>query len=189
MDEKLTIAIILGTTREGNQSLHAARYVEGVGKTLPNVEILFVNPAELNLPHDGDNPDTRDARFSDVTARADAFFIVTPEYNHSYPGSLKRTLDSEFDNYMHKPVAVAGVSSGNWGGVRAVEALLSPLRHMGMTVAQTELYFPHVEELFDEQGMLKPEHAEQYDKSTRRMFEELTWLAKTLRWGRQNLKD
>lgn len=187
MDEKLTIAVILGTTRAGNESTHAARFVESVGKTMPNVEIIFVDPSELNLPHDGDNPETRDARFSDVTARADAFFIVTPEYNHSYPGSLKRTLDSEFDNYMHKPVAVAGVSSGNWGGVRAVEALLSPLRHMGMTVAQTELYFPHVKDLFDEQGALKPEHIEQYQKSTQKMYTELIWLARTLKWGRVNL--
>jgi NAD(P)H-dependent FMN reductase len=54
---------------------------------------------------------------------ADGFIIVSPEYNHSYPGELKMLLDMLFSQYAHKPVGICGVSSGAWGGTRMVEQL------------------------------------------------------------------
>lgn len=187
MDEKLVVAVIAGTRRVGRESIKAARYVAEIGRTLPNVEILFVDPAEIDLPPDGAPADGRNAAFSEITAKADAFFIVTPEYNHSFPGSLKRLLDSEFENYFRKPVAIAGASSGNWGGVRAVEALWPVARCMHMLSVRAELYFPRVQELFDAEGKLKPEQAESYATTTKKVYDDLLWHAKALKWGRENL--
>ncbi|HUS26391.1 MAG TPA: NAD(P)H-dependent oxidoreductase [Nevskiaceae bacterium] len=182
MDEKLVIAILAGTSREGRESIKAAKYVAEFGRQQPGVEIVFVDPNELNLPHDGDR--LRDPRYSDITKRADAFFIVTPEYNHGYPGSLKRMLDSEYDNYFHKAVVTAGVSSGPWGGVRVCEAILPVVHRLGLVPILPEVYFPKIQELFDEQGNLKPENAERYTKTLQKAYDELIWMAKALKTAR-----
>jgi len=114
MDEQIVIAVLAGTTRVQRRSIIAAKWIAEFGRQQPGVEIIFVDPTELYFPGDGNDPEGKDPRYSEITARADAFFIVTPEYNHSFPGTLKRMLDSELANYNHKPVAFAGVSDGNW---------------------------------------------------------------------------
>lgn len=187
MDDKLLIAVLAGTTRERRESINAARWVAEFGRKLPDVEIIFVDPKDFNFPGDGNDPEGKDPRYSEITGKADAFFIITPEYNHSFPGSLKRMLDSELKNYIHKPVAFAGASSGGWGGVRAVEALVGTVREMGLAATFTSVYFPKVQELFDEQGQLKTEYVERYQKDLTNAYTELIWMARALKWGRTNL--
>jgi NAD(P)H-dependent FMN reductase len=97
--EKIVVAVICGTKREGRQSIEAAQWVAEAGRKRDDVEIIFVDPKDVQLP-----PDGRDQKYAEITERADAFYVVTPEYNHSIPSSLRRLLDSEFDNYKHKPV-------------------------------------------------------------------------------------
>lgn len=177
MEGKITIAVLAGTIRVHRRSIAAARYVAAIGQSYPDVEIIFVDPAEFNFPNDGEDENAKDARYTDITSRADAFFIVTPEYNHGYPGSLKRMIDSEFANYRHKPVAMAGVSNGPWGGVRVCEALLPVLHRTGMVIIQPEVYFPRVQDIFDESGNIKPEFAERQEKNIRTSFNELIWMA------------
>lgn len=188
MNEKVTIAVLAGTTREGRESIKAAKYVAEIGRTLPDVEIIFVDPKDLNFPNDGRDPSEQDPRYSEITAKADAFFVVTPEYNHSFPGSLKRMLDSELSNYNRKPVALAGASNGNWGGVRAVEALAASVRGMGLVVTYQSVYFPMVPTLFDAEGKIAPDKEEMFSKNIKTAYAELIWFAKTLKWGRTNLK-
>jgi NAD(P)H-dependent FMN reductase len=187
--EKLIIAIIAGTTRVQRQSINAAHYVAEFGSKLSGVEIIFVDPVDFELPGDGNDPEGKDPRYSDITARADAFFIVSPEYNHSFPGSLKRLLDSELSNYNHKPVAFAGVSNGTWGGVRAVEALVGAVREMGLVALSWDIYFPRVQDLFEQSGELKPEYLSRYTSNLEKIYTELIWLARMLRQGRKDLKS
>lgn len=187
MDKKLFIPVLAGTKRAQRRSIVAARFVEQIGKTIDEIEVQLVDPMDFNFPGDGNDPEGKDPRYTDITARADGFFIVTPEYNHSFPSSLKRMLDSELKNYIHKPVAFAGVSDGHWGGVRAIEALVSTVREMGLAATFTDTYFPTVQDTFDEHGQIKPEFAEMYAKNVTRTYQELIWMAKTLRWGRENL--
>ena len=129
---KLYIPVLAGTTRDQRKSIFAARLVAEIGNTFDDVEAEVIDPLDYNFPGDGNDPEGKDPRYTAVTERAQGFFIVTPEYNHGYPGSLKRMLDSELKNYIHKPVAFAGVSSGPWGGVRAIEQLVGTVREMGM---------------------------------------------------------
>jgi NAD(P)H-dependent FMN reductase len=184
--EKIVIAVLAGTIRVQRESIKAAHYVADYGSKLDNVEIIFVDPADFNFPGDGNDPEGKDPRYSAITERADAFFIITPEYNHSFPGSLKRMLDSELANYIHKPVAIAGASNGGWGGVRAVESLVPTVREMGLVVTSAPLYFPRVQTLFDQDGNLLEEHKDMYEHGMANAFRELLWLAITLKWGRQN---
>ena len=129
---KLYIPVLAGTTREKRRSIYAARLVAEVGNTFDEIQTEVIDPIDYTFPGDGKDPENKDPKYTEKTAKAQGFFIVTPEYNHSIPGSLKRMLDSELTNYRHKPVAFGGVSSGPWGGVRAIEQLAIIVRNMGL---------------------------------------------------------
>lgn len=178
MAELITVAVLAGTTREQRESIKAARYVAEFAGKFEGVEVIFVDPKEFNFPGDGNDPEGKDPRYTDIVRRADAFFIVTPEYNHSFPGSLKRMLDSELELYSHKPVAFAGASNGNWGGVRAVESLLTAVRETGLVALSWDVYFPRVQDIFAEDGSMREEHRERYEKSLGKLFDELLSFAR-----------
>lgn len=186
MSQPLTIAVIAGTTREQRLSPHAAKYIAQRGREFSNVEIIYVDPADFHFAGDGNDPEGKDPRYTAIIEKADAFFIVTPEYNHSFPGSLKRMLDSELAFYNHKPVALAGVSNGNWGGVRAVEQLCGAIRELGLVVMSWDVYFPYIQNIFDEQGQIHDEFKERYNKSIDKLYRELIWFADMLKTARQN---
>ncbi len=184
MAEKITVAVIAGTTRAQRRSIHAARFIADQTGKLEDVEVIFVDPTELTLPGDGNDPEGKDPRYTAIVEKADAFFVVSPEYNHSFPGSLKRLLDSELALYNHKPVAFAGVSDGNWGGVRAIEALVPAVRETGLVVMSWDVYFPYVQRIFDEQGTIQEEHRERYEKNVGKLLAELLWFARMLKTAR-----
>jgi len=184
MDTSITIAVIAGTTRPKRESIAAARFIAVIGASLPHIEIIFVDPIDYHLPHDGNDEENRNSAYTELTAKADAFFIVTPEYNHSFPGSLKRLLDTEYDNYYRKPAAIAGCSNGAWGGVRAVEALTTALRGMELLVSPYSVYFPKVQDIFDADGSIKPEFQARYTKNVTHVFSELAWLTRALKNAR-----
>jgi len=184
MGETITIAVICGTKREGRLSINAAKWVAEQGRQLPGVEIIFVDPKDYELPPEGAPEDGENPTYADITKKADAFYVVTPEYNHGYPSSLKRLLDSEFANYKHKPVATAGASNGPWGGVRVCEALLPVYHTMWMVAVKPELYFPKVQDIFDEQGKMKPEFAASYQSNVQKAYAELIWMARVLKAAR-----
>lgn len=184
--KKLYIPVIEGTTRPKRRSINAARLVFEVGKSIKEVRTELLDPLDFSLPFDGNDEENKDPRYSKITAEADGFFIVTPEYNHGYPGTLKRFLDSELKNYIHKPVAFAGVSEQQWGGVRAIEALVNSVREMGLAVTFTDVQFPRVQDIFDERGKLLDE---KYVERVRRSWIELIWMAKVLKYGRENIES
>lgn len=183
---KLYIPVLAGTTRQQRKSIYAARLVAEVGNTFDEIETELIDPKDFNFPGDGNDPEGKDPRYTDITARAHGFFIVSPEYNHSIPGSLKRMLDSELKNYVHKPVAFAGVSSGQWGGVRGIEALVTSVREMGLVSTFTDMHFPKVQELFDNNGTLLNEAYREYIKAA---WIELIWMTKVLQYGRENIES
>ena len=181
MEDTITIAVLAGTTRAKRESVKAALYIADFARHLDGVEVIFVDPADFDFPGDGNDPEGKDPRYTDIVKRADAFFVVTPEYNHSFPGSLKRMLDSELELYNHKPVAFAGVSSGSWGGVRAVESLLTAVRETGLVALSWDVYFPFVQDKFTDEGTIKEEHRERYEHGLTKLFTELLLFAKLLK--------
>lgn len=186
---ELTIAIIEGTVRQARESIKVARFIEAVARNHPDfadVEFVFVDPQTLSFPDDGNDEATRDPRYTEIVAKADGFLIVVPEYNHSIPSSLKRMLDSEFSLYTHKAVAFAGVSSGPWGGIRAIEALATTVRKMRLVSTFVDVQFPQVQDLFDDKGQIKDPA---YPERVKRTLDELIWLAKTLKHGRENFPN
>ncbi|MCA1601155.1 MAG: NAD(P)H-dependent oxidoreductase, partial [Acidobacteria bacterium] len=120
----------------------------------------------------------------DAIIQADGLVIVSPEYNHGYPGTLKTALDLLLKEYIHKAVAFVGVSAGPWGGARVIEAMVPMVRELGLAVTFTDLNFPSIHKKFDEQGKLLDSAYEQRAKD---FLDELVWMSQVLKWGRENL--
>ncbi len=128
----LFIPVILGTVRKGRASENVAKFVFSEVQKREEVETQLIDIRDLNFPVDDAGEQIKDAEFSETCERADGFVIVTPEYNHGYPGMLKHVLDSNLKEYIHKAVGVCGVSAGGFGGTRVIEALLPVLRELGL---------------------------------------------------------
>ena len=183
---KLFVPILLGTNRRNRQSEQVARWVFGKMREREEIETQFFDTRDFDLPQDdygtaiGENfPEWREA-----IIRADGLVIVTPEYNHGYPGILKSVLDLLLKEYIHKAVALVGVSAQVWGGTRVIEACVPMVRELGLAVTFTDLNFPRVQNLFDENGNLLDEG---YEKRVKNFLDELIWMSRALRWGRENL--
>ena len=118
--------------------------------------------------------------FHAIAQQADAFVLVFPEYNQGFPGKLKSLLDTELAVYHRKPVALASVSNGQFGGARAAALLTPVLTKLGMVVTGLNLHFPFVQNSFDEAGALTdPKVPERVD----RMLSELISFTQTLKKG------
>src|SRR5690242_10309517 len=115
----LSIPVLLGTTRQGRRSLHVAELMTRLVAARSGVETELIDIATLPLRVDDAGEAIKDPGFSAKMQRADRLVIVSPEYNHSFPGLLKHVLDSCLKEYIHKAAGVVGVSAGPWGGTRA----------------------------------------------------------------------
>lgn len=186
MDAKLKLPVLLGTNRKLRKSAFAAHWLLGEMKKRPEIETRLFDSAEFQLPHDDYGQEIKDQFpvWRDAIIEADGLVIVAPEYNHGYPGSLKSVLDLLLREYIHKAVAFVGVSAGPWGGTRVIEAMVPMARELGLAVTFTDLNFPKVETVFDEQGKLLDQAFEQHATA---FLDELIWMSRVLKWGRANV--
>jgi NAD(P)H-dependent FMN reductase len=180
----LFIPVILGTTRKGRMSLHAARFIWEEIRKREGVVTELIDIAELSLPVDDAGEAVRDPRFSEAMERADGLIIVSPEYNHSFPGLLKHVLDSCLKEYIHKAAGVVGVSAGAFGGARVIEHFQPVLRELGLVSIFWDVNFGHVHKVFDQSGRLLDDS---YIRRADKFIGELIWMAKVLRYGREQV--
>ncbi|MBC7898661.1 MAG: NAD(P)H-dependent oxidoreductase [Saprospiraceae bacterium] len=184
--KKLYIPSLLGTNRKDRQSQHVAQWVHSEMEKRDEIDTKLFDVRDFDLPHDNYGQELKDEfpEWRDAIIKADGLVIVTPEYNHGYPGALKSVLDLLLKEYIHKAVAFVGVSAGPWGGTRVIEASVPMVRELGLTVTFTDLNFPKVAAKFDDAGKLLDEA---YEKRVQGFLDELIWMSQTLRWGRENL--
>jgi NAD(P)H-dependent FMN reductase len=182
----LFIPILQGTNRKDRQSAHVAKWVLAKMQQRPDIETQLFDVRDFHLPYDNYGQQIKDQfpEWRDAIIRADGLVIVTPEYNHGPPGTLKGVLDLLLREYVHKAVAFVGVSAQVWGGTRVIESMINMVRELGLAVTFTDLNFPRVHTLFDENGNVKDEA---YEKRAQDFLDELVWMATTLRWGRENV--
>src|SRR5688572_1992717 len=135
MDDKpLYLPIILGTARQGRQSEHVANFILGEMKKRPEIETELIDVRQLKMRLDDAGEEMKDPSYAEKMTRADGLVIVTPEYNHGYPGLLKHALDMCLKEYIHKAVALCGVSAGPFGGARVVENVVLVFRGFFLAV-------------------------------------------------------
>ena len=127
----LSIPVILGTSRKGRMSAHAAQFVWQELRMREGVRTELIDIACLEHRFDDNGEGTGDPRFAASMAQADAIVIVAPEYNHAMPGLLKHVLDSCLKEYIHKAAGIVAVSAGPFGGTRVIETSLPVLRELG----------------------------------------------------------
>ena len=183
---ELYIPVLLGTNRKLRKSAFVAKWLVGEMEKRPEIRTRLFDVAEFDLPQDDYGQEIKHLfpEWRDAIVQADGLVIVTPEYNHGYPGSLKSVLDLLLREYVHKSVALVGVSAGVFGGTRVIEAMLHVVRELGLAVTFTDLNFPHIEKKFDEQGKLLDEA---YEKRVKYFLDELVWMSSVLKWGRANV--
>lgn len=186
--DQLNIPVLLGTNRKERKSVFPARWLVGQMEKRPEIRTRLFDVAEFKLPHDDYGQGLKDSfpEWRDAMIQADGLVIVTPEYNHGYPSSLKAVLDLLLPEYIHKSVAFVGVSAGVWGGTRVIEAMVPMCRELGLAVTFTDLNFPRVQTTFDDAGRLLNQKFEDRAKD---FLDELVWMSTVLKWGRANVKS
>lgn len=167
----MNIPIILGTARKGRQSEKVAK---------------FILSETRNAGHETGILDARDYRVSATDnskksliakklaakiSKADALIIVSPEYNHGYPGELKMMLDLIYEEYSGKPLGIVGVSSGPFGGARMVEQLRLVAIGLNMHNIREALYFGGVQNIFDDTGEIREKQA--WQRRAKKFMDEI----------------
>ena len=183
---ELFLPVLLGTNRKLRKSAHVAQWLVSEMEKRPEIETRLFDVAQFALPQDDYGQEIKDRfpEWRDAIVRADGLVIVTPEYNHGYPGALKSVLDLLLREYVHKAVAFVGVSAGPWGGTRVIEAMVPMVRELGLAVCFSDLNFPKVEKLFDADGkLLDPAFGDRAAV----FLDELMWMSRVLKWGRANV--
>src|SRR6266516_1321495 len=183
-ERPLFIPVILGTARQGRESEHAAHFVFERTKARAGVETELIDVRALPMRLDDAGEQMKDPAFSATVERCDGLILVTPEYNHGYPGLLKHALDMNLKEYIHKAVGICGVSAGSIGGARVIEQLLPVMRELGLVAIFEDVNFGKVGTLFDERGNLLDES---YVRRVDKFLDELIWMARVLRHGRENV--
>jgi NAD(P)H-dependent FMN reductase len=183
-NDPLFIPLILGTPRQGRESEHVARFVFDQTKKRAGVETELIDVRTLPMKLDDAGEQMKDPKFSAAIDRCDALIIVTPEYNHSFPGLLKHALDMNLKEYIHKAVGICGVSAGSFGGTRVIESLLPVMRELGLVTIFEDVNFAKVGSLFDERGGLLDEN---FVRRVDGFLNELIWMARVLKYGRENI--
>lgn len=188
MAESVFIPVLLGTARTNRNSEKAAKFVHAELAKQDGVETQLVDVASMGYsqtvpPWGEGGADEHPTEWKEIMTRADGLIIVTPEYNHGYPGELKMALDSLYDEYEKKPVGICGVSKGHFGGARVVDHIKQVLIEFKMVPARNAMYFSKIKEAFDEDGNPTDEKlAERLNK----VFEEVLWYARALKPAREN---
>jgi NAD(P)H-dependent FMN reductase len=111
----LQLAVIIGSTREGRVGDRIGRWFAEEASRRTDIEVTVLDLAAYDFPARYAAEATADvAAFTAAVDRADAFVVVTPEYNHSFPASLKQAIDYVYDEWQAKPVGVVSYGCNSY---------------------------------------------------------------------------
>lgn len=190
MSETCKLVVIVGSAREGRFGPVVAGWVADQVRAHGGFELAIVDVAGTDVPlalpaappkFAGDDYPRPDG-MREVTARladADAFLVVTPEYNHSYPASLKALVDWHFTQWTAKPVGFVSYG-GAAGGRHAVLHLENVFTELHAVTIRDGLAFPNYFTGWRDGAPLDaaaPGHA-------KTLLEQLGWWARALRAAR-----
>ncbi len=184
----LDILVIYGSVRSDRQGIKAARFITNTCRARGHRATL-IDPVEYALPlldrmykehPKGEAPAVLEDLAGKIKA-ADAFLIVSGEYNHSIPPALSNLLDHFLEEYYWRPSAIVCYSAGSFGGVRAAVQLRAMLGELGMPSIPSIFPVPRVQNAFDDDG--NP-NDDAYNQRAQRFLNELEWYAEALKAAR-----
>ncbi|MFD3487540.1 NADPH-dependent FMN reductase [Streptomyces sp. NPDC058665] len=180
----LRVAVIIGSTREGRLGDVIGRWFAELAGKRDELDVAVVDLAEFDFPVR--YPDRATEPMTDFTAevdRAEAFVVVTPEYNRSFPASLKQAVDFAYDEWRTKPVAFVSYGHGS-GGLYAVEGLRTVFTELHTVTLRNAVSI----NLFDSGGddVLDVDAAteERRDRDASVLLDQLGWWGLGLREAR-----
>ena len=174
----LNLKIIVASTRPGRKGLAIAEWVHNIALRHPDFNAELLDLAVVNLPfldephhpmmQQYEHQHTKD--WSATINSADAFIIVTPEYNYSFTAPLKNALDYLYKEWNYKPVGLVGYG-GVAAGTRALQALKQVLTAQKMMPLPESVNIAFFQQYFDEGGKFAGD--ERLEKSADLMLNEL----------------
>ncbi|MEU6991752.1 NAD(P)H-dependent oxidoreductase [Streptomyces sp. NPDC046465] len=181
----LRLAVIIGSTRDGRFGPTVADWFTALAERHSGFDLDVIDVADLELP--ANQPGWGAERTPALTAlaervdAADAFVVVTPEYNHSFPAALKHFIDLHRTEWVAKPVAFVSYG-GHGGGLRAVEQLRLVFAELHCATIRDGVSFHNGWDHFGEDGRAHEENGAA--GAAKVMLDQLAWWAKALRTAR-----
>ncbi|MGW3289903.1 NADPH-dependent FMN reductase [Streptomyces sp. NPDC001002] len=179
----LAVTLVLGSNRHGRFGPIVADWLLDHMRDHTDLNPEVMDVAEADLPTTFEPSAAALAARSTVTPRlaaADAFVVLTPEYNHSFPAGLKNLIDWHYTEWRAKPVALVSYG-GLAGGLRAVEHLRQVFAELHAVTIRDTVSFHNAGASFDE-GRLKDPSGP--DAAAKVMLNQLVWWGRVLREGR-----
>lgn len=177
----LKIELIIASVRPDRFGHIVAAWMRDRVEQHPGVDLHVADLVDFDLPVGLDGSgDTK--RWAAHVDEADAFVLVTPEYNHGYPGNLKIAIDALLNEWKAK--ALSFVSYGGLaGGMRSVEQLRPVFAELQVVTTREAVAFPNVWDTFDEHGHLV--NPQRYESTATNTLDQLVWWGRALRAARQ----
>ncbi|MFD7827808.1 NADPH-dependent FMN reductase [Kitasatospora sp. NPDC059803] len=188
-EKSLKVAVVVGSTRSGRFAPVVADWLLGHlgarGDMTADLIDLVETPLPTTFPSFGGELEPGAAELlAAVTPRleaADAFVVVTPEYNHSFPAPLKNAIDWHNSQWHGKPVGFVSYG-GLSGGLRAVEQLRVVLAELNAVTIRNTVSFHGAAQCFGADGQPLDPAA---DVAAKTMLDQLAWWAEALRDARR----
>ncbi|MEU5031188.1 NADPH-dependent FMN reductase [Streptomyces milbemycinicus] len=182
----IRLAVIVASTREGRFGPKVADWFTSRTALHAGLRTDVIDLADTPLPASlSHRPGPEEAKaLAAVTPRleaADAYVVITPEYNHSYPAALKNAIDWHYTPWQAKPVGFVSYG-GISGGLRAVEHLRPVFAELHAVTVRETVSFHNAGELFGPDGTLKEPKGP--EAAATALLDQLTWWARALREAR-----
>jgi NAD(P)H-dependent FMN reductase len=180
------LQVIAASTRPGRRGIAVARWVQQLAEAHGGFDVELVDLAEVGLPVFDEPNHPRMQRYthqhtkdwSATVDRADAYVFVTPEYNHSFPASLKNALDYLSLEWADKPAALVSYG-GVSAGLRAATALKPVLAALRMVPVVEAVSVPFFARFLGDDDEFVPNS--ELEAGGKAMLDELARLAPALR--------
>jgi NAD(P)H-dependent FMN reductase len=178
----LRLAVINSSVRDGRFGPTVANWITSLAKEREDLHVDPIDLADHELPHalshnPGEDVAAELAKVSPRLAESDAFIVVTPEYNHSFPASLKSLIDWHHTQWQAKPIGFVSYG-GLSGGLRSVEQLRPVFAELHAVTVRDVVSFHNCWELFDKTGALKEPQAA--TAAAKVLFDQLVWWGNAL---------